>query len=75
MPSLCTQFASYDVGVRHFRASQRRHRHFRVQAAVEAPPKKDLRKPRAENEGLNGQGAFYVDHTCIGVSLSLNSSP
>lgn len=44
-----------------------RMQHLRVQAVVQEPPKKDVRKPRAENVGLDHKGAFFVDHTCIGT--------
>ncbi|EIE27165.1 Metallo-hydrolase/oxidoreductase [Coccomyxa subellipsoidea C-169] len=37
----------------------------KVQAVVQEPPKKDVRKPRSENVGLDQTGAFFVDHTCI----------
>ena len=39
----------------------------KVQAVVQDPPKKDVRKPRSENVGLDQTGAFFVDHTCIGA--------
>ncbi|BDA50908.1 hypothetical protein COCOBI_17-1270 [Coccomyxa sp. Obi] len=36
-----------------------------TKAVVQEPPKKDVRKPRSENVGLDKKGAFFVDHTCI----------
>ncbi len=44
-----------------------RGQRMKVQAVVQEPPKKDVRKPRSENVGLDQTGAFFVDHTCIGA--------
>ena len=46
-----------------------RYQRTKVQAVVQEASKKDVRKPRTENDGLTQKGAFFVDHTCIGTCL------
>lgn len=66
MAPLCSEFRKNAfLAAGHQVGPKLRLRHT-TKAVVQEPPKKDVRKPRPENVGLDKKGAFFVDHTCIG---------